>query len=96
MGFVKSLESIVAANRETADFYDAEMLVVFWETKPDIVARLLPPPLQPAAQPLVTAFVANYPSTNFDVTYRESALFLRKGLLIKSHVQFEVVALSYK
>jgi acetoacetate decarboxylase len=77
MGFVKSLESIVAANRETADFYDAEMLVVLWETKPDIVARLLPPPLKPVAQPLVTAFVANYPSTNFDVTYQESALFLR-------------------
>jgi acetoacetate decarboxylase len=77
MGFVKSLEAIVAAARETADFYDAEMLVVLWETKPDIVRRLLPPPLKPAAQPIVTAFVANYPRTNFDVTYRESALFLR-------------------
>ena len=77
MGFVKSLESIMAANRETADFYDAEMLVVFWETKPDIVARLLPPPLKPAANPIAMAFVANYPRTNFDVTYRESALFLR-------------------
>lgn len=77
MGFVKSLEAILAANRETADFYDAEMLVVFWETKPDIVARLLPPPLKPAANPIAMAFVANYPRTNFDVTYRESALFLR-------------------
>ena len=77
MGFVKSLESIMAANRETADFYDAEMVVVFWETKPDIVARLLPPPLKPAANPIAMAFVANYPRTNFDVTYRESALFLR-------------------
>jgi acetoacetate decarboxylase len=77
MGFVKSLESIVAANRETADFYDAEMFVVYWETKPDIVARLLPPPLKPGAQPIAMAFVANYPRTNFDVTYQESALFLR-------------------
>jgi len=77
MGFVKSLEAIVARSGETADFYDAEMLVVFWETKPDIVRRLLPAPLKPAAQPLVTAFVANYPRTNFDVTYQESALFLR-------------------
>jgi acetoacetate decarboxylase len=77
MGFVKSLEAILARSGETADFYDAEMLVVFWETKPDIVARLLPPPLKPVTQPLVTAFVANYPRTNFDVTYQESALFLR-------------------
>ena len=77
MGFVKSLEAIVASNRETADFYDAEMLVVVWETKPDIVARLLPPPLKPTARPIALAFVANYPSTNFDVIYKESALFLR-------------------
>lgn len=77
MGFVKSLEAIVASHRESADFYDAEMLVVLWETKPDIVARLLPPPLKPAANPIALAFVANYPSTNFDVTYHESALFLR-------------------
>lgn len=61
----------------TADFYDAEMLSVFWETKPEIVARLLPPPLKPADYPLAMAFVANYPKTNFDVTYKESALFLR-------------------
>ncbi len=77
MGFVKSFEAILAQSRETADFYDAEMLVVYWETKPDIVRRLLPPPLKPAAQPIAMAFVANYPRTNFDVTYQESALFLR-------------------
>ena len=76
MGFVKSLEAIVARSGETADFYDAEMLIVYWETKPDIVRRLLPPPLKPAAQPIAMAFVANYPHTNFDVTYQESALFL--------------------
>ena len=77
MGFVKSFEAILAQSSKTADFYDAEMLTVLWETKPDIVRRLLPPPLKPAAQPLAMAFVANYPRTNFDVTYQESALFLR-------------------
>jgi acetoacetate decarboxylase len=76
MGFVKSLEQIMASRRPTADFYDAEMLTVFWETKPEIVARLLPPPLKPAPYPLATAFVANYPKTNFDVAYSEAALFL--------------------
>ena len=48
MGFVKSLEAILAGRTETADFYDAEILLVLWKTKPDIVRRLLPPPLKPA------------------------------------------------
>ena len=33
MGFVKSLEEILAKKRSSSDFYDAEMLTVFWETK---------------------------------------------------------------
>jgi acetoacetate decarboxylase len=77
MGFVKSFDEILAAGRQSADFYDARMLVVFWETKPQIVRRLLPPILKPAARPIAMAFVADYPKTNFDVAYRESALFLR-------------------
>jgi len=58
MGFVKTFDSILAGTSETADFYDAEMFVVYWETKPDIVNRLLPPPLKPAAHPIAMAFVA--------------------------------------
>jgi acetoacetate decarboxylase len=77
MGFVKTFEQIMANMRPTADFYDAEMLTIFWETKPEIIARLLPAPLKPAADPIATAFVANYPKTNFDVVYLESALFIR-------------------
>jgi acetoacetate decarboxylase len=76
MGFVKTFEQIMANTRATADFYDAQMLAVFWETKPEIVAKLLPPPLKPTTHPIAWAFVAYYPSTNFDVTYKESALFI--------------------
>jgi acetoacetate decarboxylase len=76
MGFVKSLEELLANRKETADFYDARMLTVFWETKPEVIAKLLPAPLQPAENPLAMAFVADYPRTNFDVTYQESALFI--------------------
>lgn len=76
MGFVKSFEEIMGNIRPSADFYDAEMLTVFWETKPEIAAKLIPAPLEPAEHPIAMAFVAYYPSTNFDVTYRESALFL--------------------
>jgi len=67
----------MAKARATADFYDAEMLMVFWETKPEIIAKLLPLPLEPPEYPMAMAFIANYPKTNFDVTYKESALFLR-------------------
>lgn len=77
MGFLKTFEEITKNRRETFDFYDAEVLIVLWETKPDIVKRLLPPPLKPARKPLATALVANYPRTNFGVSYLESALFLR-------------------
>jgi acetoacetate decarboxylase len=77
MGFVKTFDELVKIYRETIDFYDAEMLTVIWETKPEIVRRLLPPPLKPGKRPLAVAFVANYPRTNFGVTYLESALFLR-------------------
>lgn len=77
MGFVKTFEEIMANTRSTADFYDAEMLMVFWETKPEIIARLLPPLLKPANDPIAMAFVADYPATDFDCVYKESALFVR-------------------
>jgi acetoacetate decarboxylase len=77
MGFMKSYEELGRMARETSEFYDAEMLTVMWETKPEIVERLLPPPLKPAAKPLASAFVAYYPKTNFGPSYYEGALFLR-------------------
>jgi acetoacetate decarboxylase len=77
MGFVKSLEEVAKGYRETYDFYDAEMLTVVWETQPEIVRRLLPPPLRPPPRPLALGFLANYPRTNFGVSYLEGALFLR-------------------
>ena len=77
MGFVKTSEQIIANTPATIDFYDAQMLTIFWETKPEIIAKLLPPPLKPAPHPIAYAFVAFYPSTNFGVTYKETALFIR-------------------
>jgi len=78
MAFVKTPEEMrrLTAGREHPEFHGAEMLFVFWETKPDIVARLLPPPLEPTPFPLVSAFVAYYPRTNFGVAYHEGALCL--------------------
>ena len=44
MGFVKSLEEITASYQQNAIFYDAEMLTIYFETTPQVVKRLLPPP----------------------------------------------------
>lgn len=78
MGFVKSKEWLMqrSAQRQSADFYDAELVTVFWETKPEIVAQLVPPPLKPTRRPLACAFIGTYPRTNFGVAYEESALFV--------------------
>jgi acetoacetate decarboxylase len=77
MGFVKSQAELAKLASKKAEFYDAEMLVVMWETRPEIIKRLLPPPLKPVKRPLVTAFLAHYPRTNFGPPYYEGALFLR-------------------
>jgi acetoacetate decarboxylase len=64
------------SGRETIDFIDAEMLGVYWETKPEVIEHLLPPPLKPSRRPIASAIIANYPKTNLGVSYIESALFI--------------------
>lgn len=76
-GFVKSYKSLKSRGKPTADFTDAEMLWLVWETTPEAISTLLPPPLKPAAKPVAVAFLADYPSTNFSVPYKESALLIR-------------------
>lgn len=75
MSFLRDSKGIMGS-RETLDFYDAEMLAVYWETKPEIIEKLLPPPLKPIDTPTVYAFIADYPATNFGVKYKEAALFI--------------------
>lgn len=76
MGFVRTSEEIMALAGRRPEFYGAEMLRIIWETKPEIVKRLLPKPLKPTAKPIATAFVADYPKTNFCPPYKEAALFI--------------------
>jgi len=76
MGFVKTQEEILKNYMDKFVFYDAEALTIFFETEPEIVKNLLPAPLKPAATPMGIAFAANYPETNFGVSYMESAIFL--------------------
>jgi acetoacetate decarboxylase len=54
------------------------MLQVFYETSPDVIKEVLPPPLEPGPEPLATLYVATFGSTDFgSPSYREGALFLQ-------------------
>ncbi|MFH1150221.1 MAG: acetoacetate decarboxylase family protein [Actinomycetota bacterium] len=78
MGFVKTREELDGYySLAVRKFFDAEMLGVLFETRPEIVRRLLPPPLEPAEQPGGLVFIADYPRTNLGPGYHEGALFLR-------------------
>ncbi|NVM30729.1 MAG: acetoacetate decarboxylase family protein [Candidatus Helarchaeota archaeon] len=79
MSFKRDLEEIKTKKEELKNsvFKGAEMMTVLWETKPEIIERILPPPLKPAERPICIAFIANYPSTNQGQPYHESDLFLR-------------------
>ena len=79
MSFKKSLEEIKKKKEElrTTIFKDAEMITVLWETKMEVIKRLLPPPLKPAPKPIAMAFIANYSSTNQGLPYHEGALTIR-------------------
>jgi acetoacetate decarboxylase len=58
-------------------FAGAKMLFAAYLTDSDIVAKILPRPLKPAAEPLVLAYIADFPKTNFGCSYREGAILLR-------------------
>jgi len=77
MGFVKTPEELAAYYETPARLFPgATMLGAMFETRPEIVARLLPAPLRPAEQPNGLVFIAEYPRTNLGPGYREAALFL--------------------
>jgi acetoacetate decarboxylase len=77
MGFVKTPDELAKYYEVQARLFPgAKMLGAVFQTKPETVARLLPPPLEPADQAGGLVFVAEYPDTNLGPGYRESALFL--------------------
>ncbi|MCJ7773025.1 MAG: acetoacetate decarboxylase family protein [Desulfobacterales bacterium] len=77
MGFFKTKEELDSYyNLGVRKFFGAKMLGVLIEIKPEIIARLLPPPLTPAAASTGLIFIAEYPVTNLGPGYREAALFL--------------------
>ncbi len=78
MSFVKSKEELdkyyqLGARR----FAGAKMMGVMFQTRPEIVQNLLPPPLLPTDSPDGLIFIAEYPETNLGPGYREAALYLK-------------------
>jgi hypothetical protein len=63
MGFVRTMDEITENFLGTFEFYDAEMLTIFFESKIEIIKRLIPPPLEPTSEPIGMVFVASYPKT---------------------------------
>lgn len=77
MGFVKTPAELASFFEVPARLFPgAKMLGAMFQTKPETVARLLPPPLTPADTPNALVFIAEYPETNLGPGYREAALFL--------------------
>jgi len=64
MGFVKTPEEIARIEHVMANprFVTAEMLNVDFLSDPDVVAHILPPPLEPADQPRLSAMVGRWRS----------------------------------
>lgn len=64
MGFVKTAEEIAQIERLAARprFVNGERLAIGFLTTPETVRRLLPPPLEPAAEPLVVVGIGRWQS----------------------------------
>lgn len=77
MGFVKTPSELASYFETPARLFPgAKIMGAMFLTRPELVARLLPPPLEPAEQPGALVFIAEYPETSMGPGYREAALFL--------------------
>src|SRR3954451_778413 len=64
MGYVKTAEEIARIEHALSNprFVNGEMLSVEFLSDPAVIAAILPPPLQPADQPLVSAMIGRWQS----------------------------------
>jgi acetoacetate decarboxylase len=77
MGLVRTPEEISAIEQTLSSprFTSAEMLSVEFSTRAETLRRLLPPPLEPASEPLVSAMVGRWQS-NCVGDYDGGAIYL--------------------
>ncbi|MCZ6894115.1 MAG: acetoacetate decarboxylase family protein [Gammaproteobacteria bacterium] len=66
MGFVKTPEEIerIQSTLAEAEFMSAKLLAVQYLTKPDIVAHVLPPGLEPTDEPIATLLMGHWGRSN--------------------------------
>ena len=77
MSFKRSPEQVCETLRGgITDFMGAEVMSVFYETTPEAIKEVLPPGLIPYERPLVIAGFNNFSATNFEVPYKEAALYV--------------------
>lgn len=79
MELVQSQKNVSKWSKQFSEGFilgDATMVLALFETDPEVVKKVLPPPLQPAPMPMGMVYVAEFHRTNFGVTYNEAALFL--------------------
>jgi acetoacetate decarboxylase len=58
-------------------FLDGRFLTVMYLTRPEIVREILPPPLEPAAEPLVSVGVGTFGRSNCVGAFAGGAMFVR-------------------
>ena len=77
MGLVKTAEEIARIEQVMSHprFVNSEMLRIDFLTDPDVVAHILPPPLEPAEQPVIGAMVGRWQS-NCVGDYNGGALYV--------------------
>jgi acetoacetate decarboxylase len=79
MGLVRTPEELKKREQHYAQgsmVGKTKFLFASFLTEPQVVKRLLPPPLEPAPLPAGMVFVAEYGITNFSAPYNEAAIFL--------------------
>ena len=79
MGLVRTREELDRMERRVSGgpiVRDASMLLAIFRTDPEAIRRVLPPPLEPAAIPTGTAYVADFRQTNYSPPYKEAAVFV--------------------
>jgi len=57
---IKKIEDVLAAPA----FLEGRTLTVSYLTRPNIIRQILPPPLEPAGEPLVSVWVGTFGSSN--------------------------------
>ncbi len=69
-----------------------DFLWIYYETRPEIVHRLVPPPLKPIDRPLVVAYAANLKKMTYASPSYESALWI--AVDYKGEIGFYAIAMT--